>query len=107
MICEKCGKEYDESLNACPNCSLVSEEVAPESQTLGICAIVFSAMCGTWIGLILAIIGLAKYKQPEGKKKCYIAIAIIVAWIVIGFIIGFIGGLISELSFFISFTSLK
>ena len=94
MICEKCGKEYDESLNQCPNCSISNEEtIVPESQTLGTLAIVFSALCGSWIGLILAIVGLVKYKQPEGKKKCYIALAIFIAWLVVGFIIGLVGGL--------------
>lgn len=64
-----------------------------ESQALGIWAIVLCSLGGSWIGMILAIIGLCTYKEETGKKKCKIALIILVAWLVIGFIIGFAMGI--------------
>ena len=60
----------------------------PEDQTLGVLAIVFSAL-GGFLGLALAIIGLVHYKQQPGKKKCITALIILGVWFVIGLIIGF------------------
>ena len=105
MICEKCGKEYDESLTSCPSCSVDaasigevdnSNSVLPENQTLGVLAIVFSALFGNCVGLILAIVGLVQYKQPEGKKKCIIALIIFGVWFVLSFIYGFYLGLTGQ-----------
>ena len=58
----------------------------PEDQTLGVLAIVFSAL-GGFLGLILAIIGLLHYKQEPGKKKCKTALIILGIWFAIIIII--------------------
>lgn len=58
-----------------------------ESGTMGILAIVFSVL-GGWLGLLLAIIGLCTYKEPENRSKCKIALWIVLAWVIIGFLIG-------------------
>ena len=52
----------------------------PEDQTLGVLAIVFSAL-GGFLGLILALIGLCSYKQEPGKKKCKTALIILGVWV--------------------------
>ena len=64
----------------------------PEDQTLGILAIVFSAL-GGFLGLVLAIIGLSHYKQEPGKKKCKTALIILGVWFVLGIILGLYLGL--------------
>ena len=70
-----------------PFSSLESEvSTKPEDQTLGVLAIVFSALGGV-LGLILAIIGLLHYKQAPGKKKCITALIILGIWFAIIIII--------------------
>ena len=64
----------------------------PEDQTLGVLAIVFSAL-GGFLGLILALIGLCSYKQEPGKKKCKTALIILGVWFVLGIILGLYLGL--------------
>lgn len=70
----------------------------PESQVLGICAIVFCALCASWIGLALAVGGFFYYKQEEGKKKCKIALIIFVVEMILSVILGFILGILGALS---------
>lgn len=70
-----------------------TESIIPESQVLGVCAIIFSALCASWIGLVLAIVGLLYYKQPEGKKKCKIALVIFVIEMILAFFLGIVLGM--------------
>lgn len=58
-----------------------------ESKTIGILAIVFSVL-GGWLGLILSIIGLCTYKEPENRKLCKIGVGFIIGWFIVGIIIG-------------------
>lgn len=65
----------------------VVANVKPEGKALGICAIIFSVL-GGWLGLVLSIVGLCNYKEPENKTLCKIGLGFCIAWFVIGFIIG-------------------
>ena len=73
--------------------STLESEVStkPEDQTLGVLAIVFSALGGV-LGLILAIIGLLHYKQAPGKKKCITALIILAIWVGIIVVLYLAGG---------------
>lgn len=53
-----------------------------ETSTLGILAIIFSAL-GGFIGIILDIVGLCTYKKPENKKLCKIGLGIFLGWVVL------------------------
>lgn len=65
----------------------VVANVKPEGKALGICAIIFSVL-GGWLGLVLSIVGLCNYKEPENKTLCKIGLGFCIAWFVIGLIIG-------------------
>ena len=65
----------------------VVTNVKQESKALGICAIIFSVL-GGWLGLVLSIIGLCNYKEPENKTLCKVGLGFCVGWVVIGIIIG-------------------
>ena len=62
--------------------SIHADEGRPEDQTLGVLAIVFSALGGV-LGLILALVGLSKYKEEPGRKKCKTALILLAIWVVI------------------------
>lgn len=97
MFCQKCGNEINDSAVICPKCGcpvendnvsqISSSSNAPiiedgEKRTLADCAIVFSILFPI-AGLILGIIGTAKYKTAKLKNKCIAAIPIsIVVWII-------------------------
>ena len=53
-----------------------------ESGALGILAIIFSVL-GGWLGLLLSIIGLCTYQNPEHKTKCKVGLGIFIGWIVL------------------------
>lgn len=59
-----------------------------EGCALAVWALVLSILGGLAPGLILAIIGLNKYKSPTNRGICTASIIIFIAWFIIGFIIG-------------------
>ena len=71
-------------------------EEKPESSTMGTLALVFSCLGGMYPGLILAIIGLCKYKQPKNRKKCKIAIGVFIGWIVVSVVFGMVLGVLTS-----------
>ena len=96
MFCSKCGNEVDNEAVICPNCGCPLKEMQPMTQsntnapmiqngeTPGlatgalVCAFLFPL-----IGLILGIAGAVKYKTPNLKSRCVIAIVLsIVVWAV-------------------------
>lgn len=97
MFCQKCGNEIEDSAVVCPKCGCPTENnnfsASPvssnvpiiengEKRTLADCAIVFSILIPI-VGLILGIIGIAKYKTAKLKNKCIAAIPTsIVVWII-------------------------
>ncbi|MFA6865997.1 MAG: hypothetical protein WCR54_00600 [Clostridia bacterium] len=84
--CNKCGKEIENEAVVCPFCGCqVAEMQVEESSTMGILSIVFGAL-GGWLGLVLGIIGLTKYKIAKNRKNCKIGIGLFCAWVV-GYII--------------------
>ena len=96
--CQYCGKENkyynSDNIEADLNSYLDSENGyynAPthseEPQALGVCAIIFSSLGGL-LGLVLAIVGLSKYKEKPGRTKCKIALIILAVWFFIGIMIG-------------------
>lgn len=62
--------------------------VKPESKALGICAIIFSVL-GGWLGLVLSIVGLCNYKEPNNRKLCKVGLGFCIGWVVLGIILGF------------------
>lgn len=61
--------------------------VKDESKALGVCAIIFSVL-GGWLGLVLSIIGLCNYKQPENRTLCKVGLGFCIGWFVLGIILG-------------------
>ena len=53
-----------------------------ETNTVGICAVVFGAL-GGWLGLIFSIIGLSTYKTPERRMMCKIGLGLFIGWFAI------------------------
>ena len=99
MFCKNCGEQLPDDANVCPKCGTsVRQENSQnepvvqnqESSAIGILSIVFGAL-GGFLGLIFGIIGIATYKKPENKKKCYIGIGLFCAWIVIDIILFAVG----------------
>lgn len=88
--CSHCGSKIDKKASICPKCGCSQRRDYMEEKTsaVGIAAIVFSIF-GGWLGLVLAIIGLAFYYKGEGevcekgRKHCKIAIGFFIAWIVL------------------------
>ena len=64
----------------------VQQNSQKESSALGVCAIIFSIL-GGWLGLILAIVGLSTYKEPDNRRNCKIALGILGFWIFLIFIL--------------------
>ncbi len=105
MRCPYCGNEVREDERHCSNCGQNNkyyvekknienvETYEPpypyESGTLGICALIFSVL-GGWLGLVLSIIGLCKYKTPEHRTKCKIGLGFCIGWFLIGLLLGII-----------------
>lgn len=108
MFCPNCGREILSNEKHCAYCGSKNEayvenvnvdertkynysdnnaysSMTQEDTTLGTLAIVFSAL-GTIVGLILAIIGLSRYKDPSNRRKCKIALYIYIGWAVFIFI---------------------
>lgn len=56
-----------------------------ETSTLSTLALVFSIL-GGWLGIVLSIIGLCTYKNPQYKKRCGIALGVSIFWIIVGII---------------------
>lgn len=77
--CTKCGGRMPLDATICPNCGCLSEDQL-ENPALSVCALVFS-LFGGLLGLILAIIGLAKNKKRANRTRCKIAIGIFIAWV--------------------------
>ena len=118
MKCSFCGQEVLASEKFCSHCGQVNsgyesveeatketknesysstihsfqtnQTVKEEGKTLGVCAIIFSAL-GGWLGLILSIIGLVIYKRPENRKLCTIGICLCIFWFILGLFIGCLG----------------
>lgn len=65
----------------------VVSNVTPEGKGLAVCAIIFSVL-GGWLGLLLSIIGLCTYKNPENRSLCKIGLGFCIGWFVLGFILG-------------------
>lgn len=89
--CQKCGKEIMEQAVVCPSCgcavngnALTEQSSEKSNETSGFArAALGLAFIIPIVGLILGIIGCFKYKTPEYKKKCIVAIPVsIVAWII-------------------------
>ncbi len=104
MFCRKCGNEILRSSKYCDICGNPNPDysqteeakldvVEEESSTISTLALVFSLLFGMAPGLILAIVGLVKNKNPKNRRKCKWAIAIFIIWAVIGFIYGIYLGL--------------
>ena len=55
--------------------------VRREGKGLGICALVFSIL-GGWLGLVLSIIGLSTYQDPENRKLCKIGLGFFIGWFI-------------------------
>lgn len=88
--CHNCGTAIEDTAIFCPSCgTTVGEPIPAETNTLGILAIIFS-VCGGWIGIVLAIIGLTTYKIEENKKFCKIALIISCVELAIAFVSFFI-----------------
>ena len=64
--------------------------VKTEGKALGICALIFSIL-GGWLGLVLSIVGLCNYKDPENRKLCKIGLGFCIGWAVLILIIGLAG----------------
>lgn len=45
-------------------------------------------------GLVLCIIGLIKYKNPQNRRKCKLGIGFIIGWCVVGFFLGIVLGML-------------
>lgn len=90
--CSRCGAELDKNATVCPNCGY---SVAYKSSLLGIFAIVFSVL-GGWIGMIMAVCGLAFYYKggdpscEKGRSRCKVALIIFAAWFVFFVIFGMV-----------------
>ena len=65
----------------------VVSNAAPEGKALGVCAIVFSIL-GGWLGLLLSIIGLCTYKNPDNRSLCKVGLGFCIGWFVFGFLLG-------------------
>ena len=87
MICPVCGAQVNNGEAFCPVCGAqVSYQQPqpqpdyyqpqyyekPESNGLSICAIIFAILEPT-IGLILGLIGVSHYKNPQYKNQCKVA----------------------------------
>lgn len=83
-VCPKCGHEYNRDLPNCPNCNNETyQKDKPKNngdETFGIVALIFSII-GGWIGLVLSIIGLSKFKSGKTKTLCTISLVISIIWI--------------------------
>lgn len=112
-FCPKCGTQVEDDAKFCPNCGEALDPTAeapdgsmpeaplqqqaaatPETSTYGVLAIVFSLL-GGWLGLVFALIGLSKYKNPHNRTLCKIGLGIFIAWVVI-FLIEIILGIVSQ-----------
>ncbi|MCM1196100.1 MAG: zinc ribbon domain-containing protein [Roseburia sp.] len=82
--CNHCGAEIADEAVVCVKCgcSVETKTVTPEGSVLGILSIVFGAF-GGWLGLVLGIIGLCMYKEPNNRKKCKVGIGLFIGWVVI------------------------
>lgn len=88
--CNRCGAPMEDGAYNCPACGVAQgAPVQAETSTLGVLAIVFSVF-GGWLGLVLAIIGLCTYKLEENRKKCKIALGIVITEVILGIVIAII-----------------
>ncbi len=63
------------------------EDYSLEGSALGILAILFAIFCAP-LGLLLGIIGLCIYKNSKNRKRCKIAIFIVIIITIISFVFG-------------------
>ncbi len=87
VICHECGKKIRADVDYCPNCGAPTRpqkiEVTPgkpagipaESGAIAVCAMVFAFLLPP-VGLIFALIGLKKNRQPVHRKLCIAALVI-------------------------------
>jgi len=82
--CVHCGAEIFDDAVICVHCgrAVPSACVKPESKALGILAIIFGVV-QAFIGLILSIIGLSIYKEPDNKRNCKIGLGLSIGIIVL------------------------
>ena len=106
MICQQCGRVYEDEFQFCPECgnsknnpfyginNPYNSYYAPkqEGRGLAICALVFSIL-GGWVGLILSIIGLCTCKDDDNKKLCKIGLGFCIFWVILGIILALTGNL--------------
>lgn len=88
--CEKCGAQIRDESVVCPYCGCtVRGAEEEEDSTIATLAIVFGAL-GGWLGLVLGLVGLSKYKSEKYRKQCKIGIILFVVWVVLGVIIAIV-----------------
>lgn len=79
MICKKCGKEFDNSAIACPECGA---PVKPRGKTVSIWAVVMAVIIPI-VGFILGIIAIVKGAKYKTKCALIMGICAIVIAIVV------------------------
>ena len=94
MYCKHCGKEIDENSTFCQYCGVKidvyiesNKPIKTENSALGILGIIFSALGGSELGLIFAIIGLCTYKTRGNKIRAWIALGLYLAWTVFSIVL--------------------
>ena len=95
-FCFNCGTELPSDAQFCCTCGsatnpstptqIYNSSIAPsdETKTLAVVAMIFSIFCPI-VGLICAIIGIIKYKNPGYKKISIIALITSIVWPIIAF----------------------
>lgn len=93
-VCPKCGTKYNSLLSGCPVCDSrepIRETHKPSSsdgKTMGIIAIVLGVFI-PFIGFLLGIIGLKKFKNDRSATPLFIvSIILSVCWFVISIFTG-------------------
>ncbi len=82
MFCKKCGKEIMNEAVICPNCGCSTDvKDTSENVTLAALSIVLAVLVPI-VGLVLGIVGTAKYRNEKYRNGCIIAIVLsIISWV--------------------------
>lgn len=70
------------SQNSYQQTPVVVQQQDVEGSSIAICAVVFGAL-GGWLGLVLGIVGLCRYKEKGNRVMCIIGILSWVIWLVV------------------------